>query len=162
MSLDQATAAHDAGTSPRLDVLRAQVDYQNEQQTLISATNQLAKDKLALARAIGLPLDQQFRLTDTEPYAALDNLDPQAAFAAGAEEAQRPGGARMNSRRPPRRRRRPRSTDQLPTAKFAGDFGDLGETRRPLAWHLHGDGDRVAPILQIAKTKGEEEVAEAQ
>src|SRR6266446_4424345 len=30
VSLDQAVAAHDAGTSPRLDVLRAQVDYQNE------------------------------------------------------------------------------------------------------------------------------------
>jgi len=29
--------------------------------------NQLAKDKLALARAIGLPLDQAYRLTDTEP-----------------------------------------------------------------------------------------------
>jgi len=32
ISLDQAVANHDAGTSPRLDVLRAQVDYQNEQQ----------------------------------------------------------------------------------------------------------------------------------
>ena len=28
VSLDQAVANHDAGTSPRLDVLRAQVDYQ--------------------------------------------------------------------------------------------------------------------------------------
>ena len=67
-------------SAPRLDVLRAQVDYQNEQQQLIATTNDLAKDKLALARAIGLPLDQQIRLTDSEPYAALDNLDPQAAF----------------------------------------------------------------------------------
>src|SRR6201996_6864248 len=39
VSLDQANAAHDAGTSPRLDVLRAQVDYQNEQQQLIATTN---------------------------------------------------------------------------------------------------------------------------
>ena len=57
VSLDQATAAHDAGTSPKLDVLRAQVDYQNQQQQLISAKNDLAKDKLALARTIGLPLE---------------------------------------------------------------------------------------------------------
>ena len=55
VSLDQAVAAHDAGTSPRLDVLRAQVDYQNEQQSLISTKNNLEKDKLALARTIGLP-----------------------------------------------------------------------------------------------------------
>src|SRR5271154_143646 len=46
VSLDQATDPHDAGISPRLDVLRAQVAYQNEQQSLISTTNQLAKDKL--------------------------------------------------------------------------------------------------------------------
>ncbi|MEO8736897.1 MAG: TolC family protein, partial [Edaphobacter sp.] len=48
VSFDQATAAHEAGTSPKLDVLRAQVDYQNEEQRLISTQNQLAKDKLAL------------------------------------------------------------------------------------------------------------------
>ena len=80
VSLDQATAAHDAGTSPKLDVLRAQVDYQNEQQSLISTNNQLAKDKLALARTIGIPLDQQFRLTDAAPYQALDHVDAQTAF----------------------------------------------------------------------------------
>ena len=36
LSFDQATDNHEAGTSPRLDVLRSQVDYQSEQQTLIS------------------------------------------------------------------------------------------------------------------------------
>src|SRR5580704_5867372 len=80
VSLDQAIAAHDAGTSPRLDVLRAQVDYQNEQQSLISAKNNLEKDKLALARTIGLPLDQAFRLTDLAPFKGLDNIDPNIAF----------------------------------------------------------------------------------
>src|SRR5580698_3181266 len=82
VSLDQAVAAHDAGTSPRLDVLRAQVDYQNEQQSLISTKNNFEKDKLALARTIGLPLDQRFNLSDRVPFAALDHLDPDAAFAA--------------------------------------------------------------------------------
>ena len=70
VSLNQATAAHDAGTSPRLDVLRAQVDYQNADQQLIQARNTLEKDKLALARAIGLPLEQQFRVSDAAPYSA--------------------------------------------------------------------------------------------
>src|SRR5260370_40675220 len=80
VSLDQAVGAHDAGTSPKLDVLRAQVDYQNEQQSLISAKNGFEKDKLALARAIGLPLDQAFNLTDKVPYATFDQLDPQVAL----------------------------------------------------------------------------------
>src|SRR5271156_6338678 len=80
VSRDHAVAAHDAGTSPRLDMLRGQVDYQNEQQSLISSRNNPEKDKLALARTIGLPLDQAFRLTDSVPFAALDGIDPQAAF----------------------------------------------------------------------------------
>ena len=79
VSLDQAVDNHQAGTSPLLDELRARVDYQTQQQSLITATNQYEKDKIALARAIGLPLEQKFKLTDQAPYAALDNLDPDAA-----------------------------------------------------------------------------------
>ena len=160
VSLDQATAAHDAGVSPRLDVLRAQVDYQNEQQTLISATNQLAKDKLALARAIGLPLDQQYQLTDKEPYAALDNLDPQAAFADALKN--RKDLASLNEQLEAYRNQKTGAwADQLPTAKVSADYGDIGET----AGHSHASytatGKIEAPILQIAKTKGEEDVADS-
>ena len=160
VSLDQATASHDAGISPRLDVLRAQVDYQNEQQSLISTTNQFAKDKLALARTIGLPLDQQIRLTDSEPYAALDNLDPQAAFTqalknrkdlAAASEQVAAAQAQKTSA----------WAEQLPTVKFSGDYGDIGET----VGHSHetftATGKLEAPILQIAKTRGDEDVADA-
>jgi outer membrane protein TolC len=161
VTLDQATAAHDAGTSPRLDVLRAQVDYQNQQQSLISTKNQLAKDKLALARTIGLPLDQEYRLTDLVPFAALDNVDPQTAFqqalkgrkdlkASGEQvaSAKATAGAAFAS--------------QLPVAKFTGDFGDQGTT----PGHSHGTytatGDISTPVLQFSKTHGQELSADAQ
>lgn len=161
LSYDQAKDAHEAGTSPRLDVLRAQVDYQSEQQTLISTTNQLAKDKIALARAIGLPLDQKFTLTDTTPFQAFDTPDPEAAFqqalkqrkdlAAAAEQTKAAEAARKAA-----------VFDQLPTLKASGNFGDQGETFA----HSHGtytaEGEVSAPILQIAKTRGEEETAGAQ
>ena len=79
VSLDQAVANHQAGTAPLLDELRARVDYQTQQQTLITAQNQYEKDKIALARAIGLPLEQSYSLTDLAPFQALDNPDPNAA-----------------------------------------------------------------------------------
>src|SRR6202042_2186662 len=79
VSLDQAVANHQAGTAPLLDELRARVDYQTQQQTLISAQNQYEKDRIALARVIGLSLEQKFELTDQAPYAALDNVDPDTA-----------------------------------------------------------------------------------
>src|SRR5260370_37361482 len=127
LSFDQAVAAHDAGTSPKLDVLRAQVDYQNEQQSLISAKNQFEKDRLALARAIGLPLDQAFNLTDKVPYAAFDQLDPQVAFEqalkerkdlqASAEQVKSASAENTSA-----------WAYQLPVASFTGDFGDIGTT----------------------------------
>ena len=161
VTLDQAVASHDAGTSPRIDVLRAQVDYQNEQQSLISAVNQLAKDKLALARTIGLPLDQEFRLTDSAPYAPLDAMDPQTGFenalkrrkdlAAAAEQVSAAQAGKKAA-----------FADQLPVLSASGDFGDLGTT----PGHSHGTysatGSLSAPILQIARTRGEEAVADAQ
>ncbi len=78
VSLDQAVANHQAGTAPLLDELRARVDYQSLEQQLIVAQNALEKDKLALARTIGLPLEQSFHLTDRAPYAPFDALDADA------------------------------------------------------------------------------------
>jgi outer membrane protein TolC len=137
------------------------VDYQNEQQALISTTNQLAKDKLALARAIGLPLDQAYRLTDTEPYAALDNLDPAAAFAQALKN-RKDLAAASEQLAAARDLQTAARAGQLPTVQFSGDFGDIGQT----ANHSHGTytatGSVSAPVLQIARTRGEEDIAGAQ
>ncbi len=113
-------------------MLRAQVDYQNEQQNLISATNQLAKDKLALARVIGLPLDQAIQLTDTEPYTALDNIDAQAAFAQALKNRKDLAAA----------------NEQVAAAQSAEDGGVCGpaadgEGLRRL-WRLRRDGEPLA------------------
>ena len=66
--------AHDqqtAGVSPAIDTLRAQVEFQTRQQQLIVARNNYAKQKLALARTIGLALGQEFNLTEQAPYEPL-------------------------------------------------------------------------------------------
>jgi outer membrane protein TolC len=161
VSFNQATAAHEAGTSPRLDVLRAQVDYQNEEQRLISTQNELAKDKLALARTIGLPLDQEFRLIDQAPYAALEQMNPDAAFEQ-ALKARKDLAAAAEQVKAARAEKTSAWAEQLPVASFSGNYGDLGTT----PGHSHGTyvatGQVSAPILQIAKTRGDEQVADAQ
>jgi outer membrane protein TolC len=161
LSFDQATDAHEAGTSPRLDVLRAQVDYQSEQQTLISTTNQLAKDKLALARAIGLPLDQKFELADTTPFQSFDTPDPDDAFQQAIKQ-RKDLAAAAEQTKAAEATRKAAVYDQLPTLAVSGNFGDQGET----VGHSHGtytaEGQLSAPVLQIAKTRGEEETAGAE
>jgi outer membrane protein TolC len=161
LSFDQATAQHDAGTSPRLDVLRAQVDYQSEQQSLISAVNQLAKDKLALARTIGLPLDQKFELSDSAPFQALDAPDPEAAFQQALKQ-RKDLAASIETVKGAEATKKSAFDQQLPQVSASGNFGDQGETFT----HSHGtytaEGELSVPILQIAKTRGLEEVAGAQ
>jgi outer membrane protein TolC len=65
-----ATLAEDrrkAGLVPAIDANRAQVQRQNAQQRLITSENAAARQKLVLARAIGLPLGQTNSLTDPMP-----------------------------------------------------------------------------------------------
>ncbi len=161
ISLGQAQARHQAGTAPLLDELRAQVDEQTLEQQLIVARDSLEKDKLALARAIGLPLAQRLKLTDEVPYAAFDQMDVEAAInqahlnrkdlAALAEEAQAA------------EQQRKAATDaRLPVLKFDGDYGDIGTTLS----HSHGTGEAAGtvsvPVFKEFELRGQAEIAQSQ
>jgi outer membrane protein TolC len=78
---DQDSHQNEQGVIAAIDVLRAKVQLQTQQQVLIAAENQLAIDKLTLARIIGLPNGQEYLLTDTVPYAPLNNLTLDQALA---------------------------------------------------------------------------------
>lgn len=77
-----------AGTSPAIDVLRAQVELKTQQQRLLAQQNQFDKDKLSLGRVIGLAAGQVFNLADNVPFAPLGALTQDQAL--GAALAQRP------------------------------------------------------------------------
>jgi outer membrane protein TolC len=120
--------AHDqqlAGVSPAIDVLRAQVELQTRQQQLIVARNDYAKQKLQLARTIGLPPGQEFNLTDHEPYQPLAPLSVedalQRAYASRADyqaAAQQVLAAEQF--------RRAATAEHLPTLDFSGNYGAAG------------------------------------
>jgi outer membrane protein TolC len=77
----RAVDRNTAGVIAEIDVLRAHVELQTQQQRLIAAENQLAIDKLVLARLIGLPRGQLFEITDSVPYAPLDGITLDDALA---------------------------------------------------------------------------------
>ncbi|HUN61588.1 MAG TPA: TolC family protein, partial [Candidatus Sulfotelmatobacter sp.] len=60
---EQTTDQKTAGLAAAVDVLRSNVELQAREQRLIVARNNLAKQKLVLARAIGLPAGQTFDIT---------------------------------------------------------------------------------------------------
>jgi outer membrane protein TolC len=67
--------------APEIDSIRAQVERQSTEQRLTNATNQLEKDKLTLARIIGLAIDQDFGLTDPLAYHPLSGITSETATA---------------------------------------------------------------------------------
>src|ERR1035441_9459330 len=161
VSLDQAIANHQAGTAPLLDELRARVDYQSLEQQLIVASNGLEKDKLALARTIGLPLAQKFNLTDKVPYAAFDQLDVDAAVREAHLE-RKDLAAMIEKTKAAEEERKAATADRLPTVKFDGDYGDIGVNVR----HSHGTGDAQGtlsvPLFKEYELRGEAQIAQAQ
>ena len=161
VSLDQATSNHSAGTAPRLDELRAQVDNQSLQQQLIVAKNAKEKDKLALARTIGLPLGQSFELADKAPYSAFDQPDVQQAIKqALANRKDRQASAEAT--KGDEEARKAATYDRLPTLKAEADYGDIGVNVR----HSHGTVDATGtltiPIFKEAQFRGEAQVAQSQ
>jgi len=161
ISLDQAVDNHQAGTAPLLDELRARVDSQSLEQQLIVARNALEKDKLALARTIGLPLAQSFNLSDKAPYAAFDQLDVEATIRQ-AHANRKDLAAMVEQTKAAEEQRKAATADRLPTLKFNGDYGDIGTTLS----HSHGTGNATgtlsAPLFAEFALRGEAEVAQAQ
>jgi outer membrane protein TolC len=161
VSLDQAVANHDAGTAPLLDELRAKVDYQTLEQQLIVAKNAWEKDKLALARTIGLPLAQGFILTDRVPFAAFDQLDVEATIQQ-AETNRKDLAAMVEQTKAAEEQRKAATADRLPTLKFDADYGDIGTT----LGHSHGTEDVTGalsvPVFKEFALRGEADTAQAQ
>jgi outer membrane protein TolC len=118
-SVDQ----ENAGVIPQIDRLRAQVEMQSRQQQLIAARNDFAKEKLTLARVIGLPPGQKFTLAEKEPYAPLatisvnDALRRAYAGRADYQAAQRQVFAAQYFDRAAK-------AEHYPTLEIGGNFGD--------------------------------------
>jgi outer membrane protein TolC len=161
VSLDQANANHEAGTAPELDVLRARVDYQTQQQALIRDQNAHEKDKIALARAVGLPLEQKFELADRLPFAPLEGIQPDEALKV-AYATRKDLQALQQQVKAAELSRKAATAERYPSITFSGDYGDIG----PTLGSSHGTFDAVVsasvPLFEEAKLRGDARQAQSQ
>jgi outer membrane protein TolC len=161
VSLDQAVARHEAGTAPRLDELRARVDYQTLQQHLIVARNALEKDKLALARTIGLPLAQSFTLTDKAPYAVFDQIDVNAAIQQ-AHANRKDLAAMVEQAKAAQEQRKAATAERLPTVTVSGDYGDIGVNLKSSHGTGNATGSVKVPLFKEFALRGDAQIAQSQ
>lgn len=160
VSLDQAVASHQAGTAPLLDELRARVDKQSLEQQLIQSRNALEKDKLALARAIGLPVGQSIELTDKVPFSAFDAIDVQSALAE-AQKNRKDLASLVEQLATNREQTIAAKAGRLPTLAINADYGDIGVNLNT----SHGTGNASAtlsaPVFNEFAQRGHEQQASA-
>jgi outer membrane protein TolC len=124
--LDRQTANQfKSEVSPEIDTIRAQVERQSAEQRLTTAVNQFEKDKLTLARVIGLASDQEFTLTDALGYRPLAEITKESAIEDAfrsrsdlASAAASVHAAEFNSRA--------EKAQRLPVVSFHADYGGGG------------------------------------
>jgi outer membrane protein TolC len=114
-----------AGLSPAIDTLRSQVELQTRQQQLIAARNDFAKQKLSLARIIGLPPGQEFALTEKAPYQALTPL-PVEVYLQRAYTSRSDYQAAQAQVRAAELAHRGAAAGRFPTLGVDANYGDIG------------------------------------
>ncbi len=143
-----------AGVAAGIDVLRAQVQLQAQQQRLILAENDYAKQKLALARAIGLPLGQEFNLTDDVPYAQF----PAPTLEAALDMAYRGRGdyqSALDRMRAAERQKKAAAGSGRPSLKLEADYGLIGQRLDQNHGTFAIDASLKVPIFDGGKVRGE-------
>jgi outer membrane protein TolC len=123
----QAADMKQAGVVAGIDLLRAQVQVQNQRRRTIRAESDFEKTKLQLARAIGLPPGQAFTLTDKIPYAPLSDVTIESALKTAFESRADYLAARERLAAAEASHRAAES-DHIPTVHLDADYGALGQT----------------------------------
>ena len=157
---DLAASQVQNGLAPAIDSLRAQVQAQTDEQRLAVGRAQLEKDRLSLARLIGLPAGQRFRVTTevayqpwTGPsaeealqaaYQSRNDLKSAAAAVQAAELARRAAGA-----------------ERIPALAVNADYGRIGKNLAKTDSTFTVAADVTVPLFTGGKTAAAEARAQA-
>lgn len=156
----QAVTRKEAGTNAKIDVMRSLVELQTQQQRLQALQGDLRKQKLALARLIGLPQDRELDLT--EPLAGNETKTPDATTVIQAAMASRADLKALTAQvRTAELALSAAHAERYPTATVDGNYGVIG----PNPASTHGvfavtagvnmnvwDGGRIKADIQQAET----------
>ncbi len=156
----KAVAQQQAGVAPAIDTLRAQVEYQARQQQLIVATNDFAKQKISLARVIGLASGQEFELADKAPYEAFPIPDLEATLQR-AYSLRSDYKAARDRLAAAQLERSAATAGYFPTIDMAVNFGEIGAAPADVLPTYAVVGTLNIPIFQGGRVHGDVLKAEA-
>jgi outer membrane protein TolC len=157
---DQAANQLNAGTSPKIDELRAKVELQTRQQQLIQAKNNFAIQKLTVARVIGLAPGQEFELTDKSPCQPFEDITVDEALKR-AYASRSDYQAAITDIRAAEFLRKAAVAGYLPSLSFNADYGTAGSHPSTSTQVSDVRGTLTIPIFQGGSVHGDVVQADA-
>jgi outer membrane protein TolC len=156
----QASDRFTAGLTPKIDVTRSQVELQTQQQRLTEEEATLAKQKIGLARLIGLSPAQVYSLSDKMPYAPLNNitLDQALTLAEQNRSDLKAAEAQLHAAE---FARKAATAEYYPTLSIVADYGVIGVNPSNSHGTFDVSGQLLFPIWAGGRANGDIIEAEA-
>ena len=148
------------GKAPQIDVNRSQVEVLTQQQRLVSLQNDVAKQKINLARLTGLPPNEQYDISDDVPFAAAPPLTIEDAVKQAFDQRADLKAAEVQVSAAERAFTAARD-ERYPSLSVSADYGAIGTNPA----QAHGTFTAVAtltvPIWRGGRAEGDIEEADA-
>lgn len=159
--LDQAHDKHEAGTVANLDEVRARVQYQQQQQTVVAYENRREKAEILLKREIGMAPGQKIELVDPNPYNELALRTPEDLKAEAYANRQDYQNLQAQEREA-KMLVGASKAQRLPTITFRGNYGVTEVAGVGAHGTMLAVGTLKFPIFREASLRGDTDVAKAQ
>jgi outer membrane protein TolC len=147
------------GRAAQIDVNRSHVEVLVDQQRLVTLQNELAKQKINLARVTGLPPNADYDLSTDVPFAPAPSLTLEDAIKQAFEQRSDLKAAEAQVAAAERALAAARA-ERLPSASASADYGANGDPA-----HLRGTytvaGTLSVPIWNGGRTAGDIQQAES-
>jgi outer membrane protein TolC len=157
----QAGDLRQSGVVAGIDVVRAEVERGTAQQRATAAANDFEKTKLQLARVIGLPIGQDFSLSDQIPFVPVPDMTLEEALDR-AYKARPDYQAAQERVRAAEASRQAIVGEALPSLRVTADYGATGLTVGGAHSTFSVTGALNVPIFQGGRTQGRLQEADAE
>ena len=141
-------------TAPQIDVDRSEVEQLTQQQRVISLETELAKEKIALARIIGLPPGDAYDLTDEVPFAAAPQLNLDDAIHQALDRRADIKAAEAQVRAAQHALSAARD-ERLPSLSVNGNYGSIGTNPAQASATFSAAATLNIPIWQGGRAEGD-------
>jgi outer membrane protein TolC len=158
--LKQTRERRSVGVAAEIDVNRSTVEFQTGQQRITTLENDFAKQKINLARLIGLPPVDTYDLADGPPASPPVELSLQQALTEAAGNRFDLKAAEAQLRAAERSKQAARA-ERLPSMNVSADYGAIGTNPAQSHGTFTVVGTVRVPIWNGGRTEGSIEQADA-